>query len=242
MKLSSKTVHNILTRWMDEGIVTDHAADYGEPGYSHSMSLTDEDTPIVVLGSYWCECKKVFKDTHDGGRAPVIHPYEHHRPRLWQQLADQGVTFEWYDEWTVVDGKAYRTSPDSYSWMSSIVWNGCDNYLTPEQGLDEWVEWAAEYNEGEGIRCLPSIVWSGRNLLTCGFEKWNGTYESGWHPGQDDNPHDIRKLVLAAWAFTSYVAGVDEECDVVFCMDGVGQFDVNFSAYYRVKDWEENSE
>ena len=37
-------------------------------------------------------------------------------------------------------------------------------------------------------RCLPSNIYSTADLMMAGFEPYNGIYESGWHPGQDDDP------------------------------------------------------
>ena len=38
MELSYKTVSAILERWSDEGIVTDHCSEYGEPGYGRYVA------------------------------------------------------------------------------------------------------------------------------------------------------------------------------------------------------------
>ncbi len=223
MQLSPDTVRGILSRWMDEGIVTDYCSDYGEPGYGHSATLGDDATPLVVLGNYWCRCDKV-REAEGRPRAgqPALHDHTHHHPRLWQQLEDQGVQFEWCDEWLVDSehDKAYRCQPDSYSWQPSYMMTDDGELLTPDDDIGAWLEWATN----DTSRCIPSRVWSSRDLIGAGFEQYNGKFENGWHPGQDDNPRDIDAAVRR-WH------GPDVE--VVFLLDGTGQFDITFSAYYR---------
>ena len=214
MQLSAKSVETIITRWVDEGIVTDYCSEYGEPGYSHSYALSDNDTPAIVLGSYWCHCAQF-----DG-----LHDYATHHPRLWEQLESQGVQFHWHDEWIIDHNsdKAYRTSADSYSWQSSIMYIDGD-MLTPDDDIDTWLEHVLQ-NE---TPCLPGVVWSATDIINAGFAKYNGTYESGWHPGQDDNPVTIMATVKREYG---------EDTEVVFRLDSSGQFDINFSAYYRLPD------
>lgn len=225
MELSMKTVQALIQRWSDVGVVTDYAGAYGEPGYD-----TSGTTPLVVLGDFWCNCGKVLHGDDSGwpehmrGK-PAIHDHAHHRPRLWDQLNAQGVEFEWHDEWAIdsENDKAYRTSGDSYSWQPSFVYTDGGDMLTGDNDLDVWVEWATE-SPG---RALPSRVWRAVDVIEAGFVKHNGQFESGWHPGQDDEPGAIADAIRDEHG---------EDIDVVFLLDGVGQFDVQFSAYYRVKE------
>ena len=208
MELSYDTVSSILERWTDEGIVHDRAADYGEPGYSHGGG----ETPIVVLGNYWCRC----------GAPDELHDHATHHPRLWDQLEGQGVSFEWHDEW-VVDhdaDKAYRTSPDSYMWQPSTVCDDNGELLTPDDDIEAWVDWA----NGEPSRCLPSVVWDAGDLMGAGFAQHNGKYEAGWHPGQDDDPRKVLATIRREHG---------DDVDVVFLLDSTGQFDATFSAWVR---------
>lgn len=216
MRLSHKTVRAILSRWSEEGIVTDYCSKYGEPGYDLD---TDAETPLVVLGDYWCRCDRFGTD--DNGRAE-LHGREKHHPRLWARLEEQGVQFEWYDEWIVEHetGKAYRTTGDCYAWMPSYTIDDGGEILTPDSDLNAWLEWAAN----DAARCLLSRVWSSADLIRAGFERYNGQYESGWHPGQDDDPQAITATIHAERG---------DDVDIVFLLDSTGQFDVAFSAYYR---------
>jgi len=220
MELSAESVRGILTRFTDEGIVTDWCSEYGEPGYSHDDDAT---TPVVVLGSYWCRCGKVVHPAdHPRAGEPDLHTYETHRPRLWDRLAAQGVQFEWCDEWIVdhENDKAYRTEPDSYSWQPSYVMTEDCELLTPDDDIDSWIEWAAN----DTGRCIPSAVYTGSDVEAAGFTKHNGQFENGWHPGQSDDPATIDAAIRGLYG---------DDIDVVFALDSTGQFDIAFSAYWR---------
>lgn len=190
----------------------DAAGSYGEPGYRIDSDAT---TPLVVLGSYWCRCGTIDDmPTHDIAR---------HYPQTFERLESQGVIFEWYDEW-IIDSehdKAYRQSEDSYSWRPSFVVTDHGDMLTPDDSIDEWIAWATD---GDEPRCIPSHIYDGGDLESAGFTKWNGTFENGWYPGQDDDPKAIT-TEIRKWH--------TDDTEVVFTLDDKGQFDIQFSAYWR---------
>jgi hypothetical protein len=233
MKLSHNTVAAILERWTDEDIVHDHCADYGEPGYDHTFDsdIAEADrTLLVVLGSYWCRCDKVIApEGHYMAGKPMLHPHEDHHPRLWQQLVDQGVSFEWYDEWTIDydNGKAYRTSGDSYSWMQSFRWTDDGEMLTADDDIEEWIDYA----KNDSQKVLPSNIITDTMLREAGFVKHNGQFESGWHPGQDDDPKRITDEMHRDLDDT--INRDNDDLEIVFLLDYAQQFDIGFSAYYR---------
>lgn len=133
----------------------------------------------------------------------------------------QGIELEWNDEW-VVDyetNKAYRTQGDSYSWMPSAIYDDDGELLTPDSDIEQWVE----YVKNEPTRCLLSRVHSASDLIEAGFEKFNGQYESGWHPGQTDDPKDITERIRREYP----------DHDIVFLIDANGQFDTEFSSWIR---------
>ena len=189
----------------------DHAAEYGEPGYN----LSGDNTPMVVLGSYWCRCDKFGDDR--------MHDIARHYPHAFERLEENGVVFEWYDEWMVDyhTSKAYRTQSDSYHWKPSVILTEDGEWLTPDDELETWIDWCAN----DSTRCLPSNLYDGSDLESVGFERWEGTFESGWHPHQTDDPATIESAIRAAHE--------DTELDIVFVLDNVGQFDMRFSAYFR---------
>jgi hypothetical protein len=228
MILSSATISGIVERLWNEGTVTDDATEYGEPGYRFD---NETDTNRFLLGDWWCRCGKnphAGKPHGYGNRETKpddLHGVEAHHPRLWAQLAEQGIECAFYDEWWVdcETGKAYRTQPDSYSWQSSIQWNEdmCD-YMTPDHDFDVWLEWAVN----DTSRCLMASWRS--ELEAAGFTQWEPNdphrYHNGWHEGMTDDPVKVR-AEIDRWS--------DEQEDVVFLLDETSQFYVGFSAWTR---------
>lgn len=173
MELSTETVTAILSRWIDEQKVHDYCAEYGEPSYSTRGEF-------IVLGDYWCRCDK-------GPEGKRLHGLDYHYPRLWRAMEDH-CEFEWHDEWTVdyETGKAWRTTADSYSWVPSVVYTEDGDLMTPDHDLAEWIEWATDNDE----RALLSWV-TDDMLESAGFEQYAADMETGWHPGQDADPHKV---------------------------------------------------
>lgn len=218
MELSHQTITRILERYNDGSSdhITDTASEYGEPGYSHRWGAT---TPLILLGDYWCRCEH-----NPRGDAGKFHDIMSHHPRVWAQLESQGVQCEWYDEWWVdyETGKAWRTEPNSYGWQPSIIWceDMCD-YLTPDHDAEDWITWAAN----DTARIIPRVV--GIDLASHGFTRWpddSTRFESGWHPGQTDDPKVITDNIRAEHG---------DAVDIVFYLDSTGQFDIAFSAWTR---------
>lgn len=200
----------------DGMMVTDVITGYAEPGYGSSLS---DETPVVVLGNW-----NVKRYVSDG--EPPFTPAESLPARLAKALERVGAQVEWLDEWTSCHScfRAVRTEPDSYGWKPYFVWTddgpvcadcaiaGGEDYLTEYIGeVEKCVTW-----------CEPSHVES------FGFAKWapgdEHTYESGWRPGQGDDPEAITAEILAA----------EPDAEIIFFLDSSGQFDIRFSAYVRV--------
>jgi len=202
--------------------MTDYAGTYGEPGYSLDETAA---TPLIVLGSYWCRCgDPKFGEPYRDGSAS-LHGIEAHYPRTFARLEEQGVELHWYDEWTVDhdnDGKAYRTTSDSYFWKPSLLVTDSGDYLTPDDDLDSWLE----YMMNEPQRCIPGHIYNGADLEAAGFVKYNGQFESGWHPGQDADPEAIT-AEIHKWH--------GPDVDIVFLLDETSQFYIEFSAYHRAR-------
>lgn len=217
MKLSERTITDILNLYM-EGYpqhVHDYGVEYGEPGYGTA------DTTFVVLGDYWCRCTN-GPDKED---PRPLHGVEYHHPRLWQQMADQGVEFEWYDEWMIDHeggGKAYRTQGDSYSWMPSVVFNDDDcEWMAPDSDIEYWIEWA----KNDPSRCLLERVHSPGDLENAGFKRGTDVLETGWHEGMDADPHKALDALFGAHP--------DEDIEVVFLLEYNSQFYSGWSAWVR---------
>lgn len=190
---------------------------YAEPGYG-----TDET--IVVLGD-WND--NVRHDTESrrmvpksGNRLADMKP-----SRLGNALENiPGVEIEWLDEWAECSEcyRAIRTEADSYSWQPSYLFTE-DGYVCHDCAKKDINAYLQDYiNDSD-----KAVTWlDSSELSTAGWTQWEEsdphTYESGWYPGQTDNPADI-------------LASIQQETDsdVVFLIDSVGQFDMRFSAYTR---------
>ena len=238
--MSAKTNHDLTTH---EGIrdfleeilpeFVDTADAYGEPGYDNP----EGDTPMVVLGSYWCRCKDYVDERYSDD--PLHDVFDAHYPREAELLKEQGVIFEWYDEWVVVHeydqaekmhvSNAYRNTPDSYHWKPSAIYDedSCE-YLTPNDSDDDWVEWALN----DHTRCIPNGMLSTRMDLV-GWEdervwfEWENGFANGWHPGQDADPEKITAAIRTRHG---------EDADVVFVLTETSQFYIRFTAYYRLAE------
>lgn len=200
MELSQNFIEGFAERfnWMT-------ASEYGEPGYS------DGDVRLVVLGNYWCRCDKI-----DG-----LHGRETHHPRLWQQLEDQGVRFEWEDEWIVdYDGFAWRTQADSYSWTPSHVILDDGELLTIRDDIEDWIDWAVN----DSGRALMGRHHSKSDMLNKGFAQYGERYYHGLHEGMTAQPSVILDEIHE---------NIGAETEVVFRLSENSQFYVEFEAYYR---------
>ncbi len=163
----------------------DSATTYGEPGY--------QDPPEGILFANW---NNISRETGN-------------------YLEEEGYALEWSDEWTIVDDKAYRTSPDSYLWESRLlIIDG--EYITDEEP-SIWLEYATNNPDFT----LPSWF-TVTDLLAAGYELLKTGLESGLHPGQTDDP----EKVLKEYKDEGYTS-------IVFRINGTGQFDISFECWAK---------
>ena len=169
------------------------ASEYGEPGY---------DQPKAgILFADWNDCPKW----------------------LIAGLERRGYSLEWCDEWIEASetSKAYRTSPDCYGWLPYYVINDCEVIGGDEIEGGDMLEWYInEYLLNDPTR---ANLFRGVDLEKLGFEQYNGTFESGWYPGQNDDPKDVFRKIQRELP----------KMDVVFSITGKGQFDVHWKAWIR---------
>src|SRR5207244_4863009 len=173
----------------------DWCSTYGEPGYS--------DPERGIIFANWNHVSR-----------PVQDWLEHH-----------GYALEWSDEWIISHetSTAYRSSPDSHGWRPS--------YFMTEDGD---IIGADEVRNGDEIDTYVAYLLDDANRADTfgidwtehGFRKLNDqAYESGFHPGQTDDP---RKLLKAAQA-------EHPNHEFLFSIDGSGQFDIDFSLWARLE-------
>jgi len=191
--------------------VTDVITGYAEPGYGNRYG---GDEAIIVLGD-WNP-----RNWQDPNRERQIGP------RLARILEAAGAEIQWLDEWAECSHcyRAVRTQADSYSWTPYYAWvNECEIVCT--DCLRENLDWVLEDYINDPSKAFTNI--ESDDLEGIGFTRVDETYENGWHPGQDDNPPEILERILKF---------APEGTEVVFTIDGTGQFDVRFSAWVRTPE------
>jgi hypothetical protein len=156
--------------YLQEKHHADFTATYGEPGYS--------DPERGIIFANWNNIPKGLAD--------------------W--LEKQGYSLEWSDEWTTCgNGKAWRTSPDCYQWESSIVLTDDGEMLTRDDSHADVIEALAITHQNQTPGCVPSWV-AQMELREEGYSLFAGELESGFHPGQTDDPAKLAKQAFEAGA------------------------------------------
>lgn len=175
---------------------------YAERGYSNAKGILFGNwNPVCGFG--------VLKEVQR--RDPVS--------KLARVAEALGFECEWEDEWsTCCDcGNAVRTEPDSYGWTPYYrIVNECDLVCLDCLGKDK--EDYLESIEDDPTKACPP-EW---NPVELGYVKFNGTFETGFHPGQNDNPAKILKAMQEQ--------GLEH---IIFRIKSQGQFDLNWEAYYK---------
>lgn len=191
----------------DGSMVTDVGYGIAEPGYSPDA--------VWALGNW--NPKRWWRD----GDPPLT--LDESRPvRLADALEKQGVVCHWLDEWTVCYGcmRIVRTEPDSYSWQPSYYWFEDGDLMCQEcakQAMDDLLD--DHINKPE--KALTFVT--ANELIEEGFEKYNGTYRSGWYPPDQThaNPKELYDTHSSAWE------------EIVFRLGYVRQFDLGFEMWLR---------
>lgn len=184
-----------LSRIIDrENLDISWAPDYAEPGYSHA--------PEGIAFADWNPRR-----------------YE----RIGKLLEKCGMQTEWSDEWTTCAncGKAIRIHADCYHW-TPYYWfdekNGeeiCGGCLRDDKRRQ------SDYVESLIGNPRLAVVFDWLDLEDYFFECVREQCESGWHPGQTDNPEKI---------INDY-----PDKDVIFRLDDQSQFYIRFSVWTRPK-------
>lgn len=172
--------------------------EYGEPGY-------DQPQAGIVFAN-WNDIDKDIQTT----------------------LEEAGYELEWSDEW-VIDydyGKAWRIYPTSYGWQCSIMITDDGEIITPDDGAEVFIEECAITDHMQPIKPLPNWI-TLEDLCAAGFERHNAyPYQSGFHPGQTDNPAEIARNLFE-----------DEDViEVVFQIDENSQFYTCFNVWVKKSD------
>lgn len=199
----------------DGYIVTNVVVGYAEPGYG-------DDESVIVFGNW---NPKRFPMNDD----PPLTKNESLPVRLAIALDRVGAECQWLDEWATCEvcHRAMRIEADSYSWqMYGAFVEDAAGYVCADcmkQHLDSYLE---DYIN-EPTRCVTWL--SATELAAAGWTQWEPddphTYENGWYLGQTDDPKKVTEEIRRFHP--------EDDVSILFLLNGVGQFDINFSAWTK---------
>lgn len=137
---------------------------------------------------------------------------------------DLEIEIVYSDEYTTCSdcGKVIRTSPDSYGWQPDFyVGDGFIACGECFRGQSDYQEHYLQERINNPKNAVNGLI-TEENLEEIGFVRLNKeSFENGLHRGQTDNPEAI------------YDELSDKYNEIVFFINGVGQFDVHFDVYVR---------
>jgi hypothetical protein len=150
-------------------------------------------------------------------------------PDKLHDFIDNVFKTHWIDEYASCEvcNKAIKTSPNCYGWEPGFIVTEygliCQNCIKDDEGIQEEI---IEYYINETNKAVPS--WFCPLLKNHGFicysiDDYCEKFESGFHPGQTDDPVKIAKDIQKTLP----------DYDFIFKIDSIGQFDVHFSVFLR---------
>lgn len=152
-----------------------------------ALEYVQEKSPDFNIASTYGE--PGYKDPERGVLIANWNPL----PRgLCDWLEHIGFELEWCDEWAVVNDKAWRTQANSYDWEPSWRVTNDGEEITRDDGAEAWIEEAAMTDWAQPAGCVPSWV-TPADLEAAGYNLFEADKESGWFPGQTDEPGPIAK-------------------------------------------------
>lgn len=171
-----------------------HTEGYAEPGYDGDVVATGDWNSVDRYDS-----RLQVRVDLLGGDLPE---------RLCEAFERIGVEIEWSDEWSTCEdcGKLVRTSGDSYSWQPAyVIMNDCELFC--HECAQGFAEEYLQSIEGEPDRCCALDDVDPEDY---GYVKHNAeSFETGWHPGQNDDPHKLAKE-LRSYGIERFLFKLDE--------------------------------
>lgn len=168
-----------------------------------------------------------YPESEDG---PILcadwNPIDHEEYSQLEEKLD--IKLEWDDEWTSCYdcGKGIRISPTSYSWQPKFIQD------------NEGFEICADCFENDPEAYLEAYIdnplmalheWAIPIIKNLGYYEYpEERYETGFHPGQNDNPIQISNQLREKKIY-----------DYVFVVTSTGQFDIDWTVFVREKEIKE---
>ena len=194
-----------------------------------------------VANKYESENIEYGVDANNPDQAVIIANWNNIPDKLGQWFEDLGAEAWWSDQFGRCDhcGNFIDENPTHYGWEPPWIWvgEGYDVYeqvcrrcveedFTEEEDVEEqFGAYIYNYHHGVAARARAIPSWSVKLFENTGWNCWSEymedhceRYETGFHPGQNDDP---KKIATEIWKF-------DPDLRVVFAVDSVGQFDVNW--------------
>jgi hypothetical protein len=134
---------------------------------------------------------------HDEVLGVIMANWNNIPRRIGDILEKAGWGCEWSDEWSVCgQGKAWRMSPDSYFWQPNAVVTNDGELITRDDDPSVWIEEMQMTDKGHPYRTLPEWI-TDADLAEAGFVREpDEELESGWFPGQNDDPKTHAKAAF----------------------------------------------
>jgi len=207
MSMKLETIIQAALNDMERGKVEPHC---GEPAHSNDIDY----------------CEGYAEPGYDDPvRCVLFANWNGYPSRLIGILERAGYAVEWSDEWSTCGDcyKAIRTQQDSYGWRKYfVIYDDCEIICANcvKHDLDAYEKHLLNRSTHADTF---DVDWESQ-----GFTKFNNDrYESGFHPGQNDNPKVIVKQIPA-------------NHDFLFTIPSVGQFDISFDCWIRPIEDNEN--
>jgi hypothetical protein len=206
--MTPKLVFSLLEAW--ERIPQQNAseADRRKSSFANEIQWFGEyadgsDAPKGIVAADWNDADYYDPET----KTRVTYP-ERLQSRLGRVFEKLGVEIEWSDMISSCGGcgKCIRTEPDSYGWRPDFIVTDGD-ILCSECAEDD-AETLLEEAEGG--------TWNNETIDPAqhGYVALPEEYETGWHPGQTDDPRKVLRALEAKGITRALVVIKD-----------VGQFD-----------------
>jgi hypothetical protein len=195
--IKNRTMQELFRKWESEEFHYDFYTGCSEPGY--------DDMPMICAD--WNNVSDKFYN--------------------WLGKYFNGIyALEWSDEWVPCEcGKSVRQSPSSHIWQAAYLWVSDCEIACPEcyeNAQDEIISYYLG-NDAHAVNSafIPCLEKSGFHC----FEKddYCQRFETGFHPGQNDNPRDVANLIKTEMPDHEYI----------FAIRSTGQFDVQWSVFIR---------
>jgi hypothetical protein len=194
-----------LGLWLKETLKTgsgelDYALEYAEPGYS-----TDKKYILLSNWNHYAMahmCRLPWEPEYIRGepnpKAPEANKDTIRKLKRLTTILEANAELEWSDEWFVdyngSNPRCVRCSPNGHEWKPAYVI--AEGFQSGEMTLvvdiqedkDLQAEYLAYLLDNDETYCQVEI-----DLAALGFEKQKEC-ETGWHPGQTDDPTKILKV------------------------------------------------